>query len=71
MAKQRLPAMLERVRRCRACRVEIHRPPLEYEEVPYCEECLASEVTRGRSIGVTMRRTGRYLQITQVSQIPR
>jgi hypothetical protein len=62
--------MLERIRRCRGCRVEVRRPPLEYEEVPYCSNCLSSGVTQGSVSGVTLKRAGRYIKIKQVARRP-
>jgi len=65
MAKQSLPFMLERIRRCQSCGTEIDRPPLAYEENPYCSNCLLEEIRRGKEAGVSWRRTGGFIEITR------
>jgi uncharacterized paraquat-inducible protein A len=71
MARQKLPRMLERIRRCHRCGIEVERPPLEYEETPYCANCL-SEALREREIaGLSLQRVGHYVEITRVEQRPR
>jgi uncharacterized paraquat-inducible protein A len=68
MQKRALPFMLERIRRCRRCHLEVNRPPLEYEEMPYCASCLSKEVKKGARAGVRWRRTGNYVEIRQGAQ---
>ena len=58
-----MPFMLERVRRCHGCGVEVNRPPLEYAEMPYCANCLSREVKKGTQAGVRWRRIGNYIEI--------
>ena len=68
MRKQALPFMLERIRRCRRCNMEVNRPPLEYEEMPYCARCLSEGAKMGVRAGVRWRRVGNYVEIRQVEQ---
>ena len=68
MPKQKLPYMLERIRRCRTCGIEVDRPPLEYEETPYCANCLSEAVTGTGSLDVKWQRVGQYLEVTQAAQ---
>jgi len=68
MPRQKLPYMLERVRRCRHCGIEVDRPPLEYEETPYCANCLSEAVMATGSSDVKWQRVGQYLEATQAGQ---
>jgi hypothetical protein len=44
-SKQQLPAMLERIQRCRFCRKELADiPALSFLENPYCSECRSTRV---------------------------
>jgi hypothetical protein len=65
MARQKLPYMLERIRRCRRCGVEVDRPSLEYEETPYCANCLSESVKETGSANASWQRNGQYLEVTQ------
>jgi len=64
MARQRLPFMLERLRRCRLCGIEVNRPALEYEETPYCAKCLSAAVVESGATQAAWRREGHYFKLT-------
>lgn len=65
---RRLPFMLERIRRCQTCGVEMDRPPLEYQETPFCANCLSKAVREVGSVNVTWKRNGHYLETTKAVQ---
>ncbi len=70
MARRRLPFILERIRRCRTCGVEIDRPPLEYEEMPYCAKCLKEAIASVGNRDVHWHEVGQYAEPRQAEQRP-
>jgi hypothetical protein len=70
MKERAMPFMLEKVRRCRSCGAEVDRPPLGYEEMPFCTDCLSRELKNGERLGVHWRRIGNYVEISQGGQTP-
>ena len=62
MARMRMPRMLERIRRCRHCGLEVDRHPLDYEENPYCASCLNVAVVDARQEDLTWQMVGDYAE---------
>jgi len=71
MARQKLPFMLEQIRRCRRCGIEVNRPALEYKETPYCAKCLSEAVVESGSTTAVWSRAGRYFKLTPIVQTHR
>jgi len=70
MSRRKLPFMLERIRRCRTCGVEVDRPALEFMENPCCTRCLSGSVNRDQA-PVEWCRNGHYMEVTPVEQTRR
>jgi uncharacterized paraquat-inducible protein A len=60
--RRKLPHMLERIRRCRNCGIEVDRLPLEYEETPYCSQCLVGSVKEIGNTDVMWQKIGQYVE---------
>jgi uncharacterized paraquat-inducible protein A len=71
MASQRMPRMLERIRRCRHCGIEVDRLPLDYEENPYCASCLGTATERAGQVDLAWQRVGEYAVAMPAARTPR
>jgi hypothetical protein len=66
----KLPAMLERIRRCRFCGREVASSALSFEENPYCSSCLSERVAKASEAAAYMSWavSGNYLKPIDLSQ---
>jgi hypothetical protein len=66
----KLPAMLERIRRCRFCGREVASSALSFEENPYCSSCLSERGAKALEAGayVAWEVSGNYLKLIDLSQ---
>ncbi len=59
------------VRRCRYCQREMFRPPLEYEQNPFCTKCLTERVQKAAPAGgVRWKKEGNYVIAEGVRKRP-
>jgi len=66
-----MPRMLERIRRCHHCGIEVDRLPLDYEENPYCANCLGAAIEGTREVGLAWQRVGEYAVAMPAARTPR
>ncbi len=66
----KLPAMLERIQRCRFCGREVASSALSFEENPYCSCCLPERVAKASEAGAytSWAVSGNYLEPIDLSQ---
>jgi hypothetical protein len=54
--------ILARIQRCRYCRREMSSPPLDYQQNPFCANCLRERVSNATPAGrVRWRKEGDYI----------
>jgi hypothetical protein len=69
MSKSELPQMLERVKTCKFCGLEMHVSALSYAENPFCGGCLdeRQRLGRGERGYLSWRTEGDYFVVTDLS----
>jgi hypothetical protein len=64
-----LPLMLERIRKCQCCGMEVGGTALAYEENPFCKNCLKDRIQKA-SVGnnlLSWTERGDYLVATKLN----